>query len=98
MDFSWLVPIGKFIVWFISKILGTIIWGKNALTPYVGEAGAISIVFSIIFFLLVIGISIVIAKTQASLENFFAFIMGKMYFIFIVWFVCIIMIFVLSAT
>ena len=98
MDAIWggLQWIGKIVVWIGAKSWALLNWAYFGLIPFVGEAGALVVMFMILFFPAIILFEITVHSTQGGIERSAKGILGIAVKIFGVFLVFVLILFVLS--
>ena len=87
----------KLLFWAFAKVWQLLNWLFITTEPYLGSAGALFLVFAIIFFPAVIIVMRSIAKTQAGIESFGASILTISLKVFAVFLMTMLILFVLSS-
>ena len=88
--------IGNFVVWVCGKVWGLLNWAYFGLVPFVGEAGALVVMFMCLFFPCLIIFVRFINTSQSGIEDFSKGSMGLALKVFGVFLVFILILFVLS--
>ena len=88
--------LGKIVVWIGAKFWALLNWAYFGLIPFVGEAGALVIMFMILFFPVLIIFVRFINTSQSGIEDFSKGTMGLALKVFGVFVVFVLILFVLS--
>ena len=88
--------LGNLFVWFCGKVWGLLNWAYLSLIPFVGEAGALVVMFMCLFFPVIIIFVRSINTSQSGIEDFSRGTMGLALKVFGIFLVFVLILFVLS--
>ena len=83
-------------MWVCGKVYGLLTWAYLSLVPFVGEAGALVVMFMILFFSAIILFEITVHSTQGGIERSAKGVLGIAVKVFGVFIVFVLILFVLS--